>query len=592
MSRKDHRFTESPVLKDQLASWRIHLVSAVIFGALLALVGRAFYLQLINEDFLQERGDARYRRVLDIPASRGKILDRHGDMLAQSTPMRAVWATADAKLDKDQLKMLGDLLEMDPRQIEKKLNGDKNFVYLKHQVSPDAAARIAALKLPGIQMDREYSRFYPGGDMVAHMVGFTGKDDRGQEGVELAFESRLVGANGERTVIKDRRGQIVEEIGSERPPQDGEDIQLAIDSKIQFIAFNALRNAADKFNAKGGSVIVADIKTGEILALANWPTYNPNNRSQLSGGQLRNRAVTDSFEPGSTMKPFMAALALDRGKYKFDSIINCAPGKMTIGTATISDAHPHGALTLAQVIQKSSNIGATKIALGFPPEDMWTMMSKAGFGKPTGLGFPGEVGGRLRPWQTWKPIEQATMSYGHGVSVTVVQLAHAYTAFARDGDAVQLSLLKTNGAVSSQPVFAPETSRQVRLMLEMVVSPEGTANKAAVPGYRVGGKTGTAHKLVGGRYANKYLASFVGIGPISDPRLVVGVVVDEPVGAHYGGDVAGPVFSEVMGGALRTLGVPQDKDSTPAALKVASTPAPAPAPVAAPSAPAKKKGAH
>ena len=586
MSRKDHRFTESPVLKDQLAGWRIHLVSALIFGGLLALVGRAFYLQLINEDFLQERGDARYRRVLEIPASRGKILDRHGDMLAQSTPMRAVWATADAKLDKEQLKELGALLEMDPRQIEKKLTGDKNFVYLKRQVSPDAAARIAALKLPGIQMDREYSRFYPAGDMVAHMVGFTGKDDRGQEGVELAFENRLVGKPGERTVIKDRRGQIVEEIGSERPPQDGDDIQLAIDAKIQFIAFNALRNAAEKFKAKGGSVIVADIKSGEILALANWPTYNPNNRSQLSGGQLRNRAVTDSFEPGSTMKPFMAALALDRGKYKFDSIINCAPGKMTIGSATISDAHPHGALTLAQVIQKSSNIGAAKIALGFPHEDMWTMMSKVGFGKPLGLGFPGEVGGRLRPWQTWKPIEQATMSYGHGVSVTVVQLAHAYSVFGRDGDVVPLSLLKTNGPVVGQPVFAPETSRQVRQMLEMVVSPEGTARKAAVPGYRVGGKTGTAHKLVGGRYANKYLASFVGIGPISDPRLVVGVVVDEPVGGHFGGDVAGPVFSEVMGGALRTLGVPQDKD--PAKETVVTTPAPVT--VAATSASAKKGG--
>ncbi|MBU3667450.1 MAG: penicillin-binding protein 2 [Rhodocyclaceae bacterium] len=587
MSRKDHRFTESPVLKDQLASWRIHLVSALIFGALLTLVGRAFYLQLINEDFLQERGDARYRRVLEIPASRGKILDRHGDMLAQSTPMRAVWATADAKLDKAQLKELAALLEMDPRQIEKKLNGDKNFVYLKRQVSPDAAARIAALKLPGIQMDREYSRFYPAGDMVAHMVGFTGKDDRGQEGVELAFENRLIGKPGERTVIKDRRGQIVEEVGSERPPQDGDDIELAIDSKIQFIAFNALRNAADKFNAKGGSVIVADIKTGEILALANWPTYNPNNRAQLSGGQLRNRAVTDSFEPGSTMKPFIAALALDRGKYKFDSIINCAPGKMTIGSATISDAHPYGALTLAQVIQKSSNIGATKIALGFPSEDMWTMMSKVGFGKPLGLGFPGEVGGRLRPWQTWKPIEQATMSYGHGVSVTVVQLAHAYSVFGRDGDVVPLSLLKTNGSVAGQPVFAPETSRQVRQMLEMVVSPEGTARKAAVPGYRVGGKTGTAHKLVGGRYANKYLASFVGIGPISDPRLVVGVVVDEPVGAHYGGDVAGPVFSEVMGGSLRTLGVPQDQDPAKDVTKAALS-----APVTMAAAPAAKKGVH
>lgn len=570
MSRKDHRFTESPVLKDQLAGWRMHLVSALIFAGLVTLVGRAFYLQVINEDFLQERGDARYRRVLEIPASRGKIIDRHGEMLAQSTPMRAVWASADAKLDQDQLKALANLLEMDPRQVEKKLTGDKNFVYIKHQVPPETAARVAALKLPGIQMDREYSRFYPAGDMVAHMVGFTGKEDRGQEGVELAFESRLIGTNGERTVIKDRRGQIVEEIGSERPPRDGDDIQLAIDSKIQFIAFNALRNAALKYNAQGGSVIVADVKSGEILALANWPTYNPNNRAHLSGGQLRNRAITDTFEPGSTMKPFIAAMGLDRGKYKFDSIINCAPGKMTIGSATISDTHPYGALTLAQVIQKSSNIGATKIALGFPPEEMWTMMSQVGFGKPLGLGFPGEVGGRLRPWKTWKPIEQATMSYGHGVSVTVVQLAHAYTVFARDGDVVPLSLLKTNGAVAGKSVFSPETARQLRIMLEMVVSPEGTARKAAVPGYRVGGKTGTAHKLVNGRYANKYLASFVGIGPISDPRLVVGVVVDEPVGAHYGGEVAGPVFSEVMGGALRTLGVPQDQDTAPAIIKTAA----------------------
>jgi cell division protein FtsI (penicillin-binding protein 3) len=570
MSRKDHRFTESPVLKDQLAGWRMHLVSALIFVGLVTLVGRAFYLQVINEDFLQERGDARYRRVLEIPASRGKILDRHGEMLAQSTPMRAVWASADAKLDADQLKALANLLEMDSRQIEKKLAGEKNFVYLKHQVPPETAARVAALKLPGIQMDREYSRFYPAGDMVAHMVGFTGKEDRGQEGIELAFESRLVGSNGERTVIKDRRGQIVEEIGSERPPRDGEDIELAIDSKIQFIAFNALRNVALKYNAQGGSVIVADIKSGEILALANWPTYNPNNRTHLSGGQLRNRAITDTFEPGSTMKPFIAAMGMDKGKYKFDSIINCAPGKMTIGSATISDTHPYGALTLAQVIQKSSNIGATKIALGFPPEEMWHMMSQVGFGKPLGLGFPGEVGGRLRPWKTWKPIEQATMSYGHGVSVTVVQLAHAYTVFAREGDVVPLSLLKTNGAVAGKPVFSPETARQLRIMLEMVVSPEGTARKAAVPGYRVGGKTGTAHKLVNGRYANKYLASFVGIGPISDPRLVVGVVVDEPIGAHYGGEVAGPVFAEVMGGALRTLGVPQDQDTAPPIVKAAA----------------------
>ena len=560
MSRKDHRFTESPVLKDQLASWRIHFVSALIFGALLALVGRAFYLQVIHEDFLQERGDARYRRVLEIPASRGKILDRHGDMLAQSTPMRAVWATADAKLDKEQLKALGDLLEMDPRLIEKKLTGDKNFVYLKHQVSPDAAARIAALKLPGIQMDREYSRFYPAGEMVAHMVGFTGKDDRGQEGVELAFESRLVGTNGERTVIKDRRGQIVEEVGSERPPQDGEDIQLAIDSKIQFIAFNALRNAAEKFNAKGGSVIVADIKTGEILALANWPTYNPNNRERLSGAQLRNRAITDTYEPGSVMKPFTAALALEKGKVRFDTVINCAPGRMSIGPATISDSHPHGALTVAEVIQKSSNVGTAKIALGFTPKEMWDLFDSLGFGQAPNLGFPGEVNGRLRPWKNWRPIEQATMSYGHGIAVSLVQMARAYTVFAHDGELMPLSLTRIDDAPPhGTRVFSPQTMRELRAMLEMAAGPGGTAPKARVPGYRVGGKTGTAYKIEGGVYARKYVASFVGIAPISDPRLVVAVMIDEPTsGGHYGGDVAGPAFAQITGGALRTLGIPPD----------------------------------
>ncbi len=361
-------------------------------------------------------------------------------------------------------------------------------------------------------------------------------------------------------MIKDRRGQIVEDVGALKPPMDGKDIHLALDSKIQYLAYSHLKAAIESNNAKAGGAIVIDTRTGEILALANWPTYNPNNRQHLSGAQLRNRAITDTFEPGSVMKPFTAALALERGKFRFDSLINCAPGRITIGSATISDAHPHGVLTVAQVIQKSSNVGTVKMALEFPPKEMWEMFDSVGFGQPPNLGFPGEVTGRLRPWKSWRPIEQATMSYGHGISISLVQLARAYTVFARDGELVPLSLMRTDeDLVRGTRIFSPQTIREVRAMLEMAVQPEGTAPKARVPGYRVGGKTGTAYKVEGGVYAKKYVASFVGVAPISEPRLVVAVMIDEPSGgAHYGGDVAGPAFSQIMGGALRTLGIRPD----------------------------------
>jgi cell division protein FtsI (penicillin-binding protein 3) len=341
---------------------------------------------------------------------------------------------------------------------------------------------------------------------------------------------------------------------------DGKDVRLALDSKIQYLAYSHLKAAIEKNNAKAGGAIVIDSRTGEILALANWPTYNPNNRQHLSGAQLRNRAITDTFEPGSVMKPFTAALALERGKVRFDTVINCAPGRLTIGSATISDAHPHGALTVAQVIQKSSNVGTVKMALAFPPKEMWEMFDSVGFGQAPNLGFPGEVNGRLRPWKNWRPIEQATMSYGHGISISLVQLARAYTVFARDGELVPLSLVRLDETpVRGIRIFSPQTTREVRAMLEMAVQPEGTAPKARVPGYRVGGKTGTAYKVEGGVYAKKYVASFVGLAPISEPRLVVAVMIDEPTGgAHYGGDVAGPAFSQIMGGALRTMGIVPD----------------------------------
>jgi cell division protein FtsI (penicillin-binding protein 3) len=482
--------------------------------------------------------------------------------------MKSIWAIPNdvagsattPGLSAGQRKELATILGMELKELNRKLESDKNFVYIQRQVPPETAARIMQMKLPGIHDDDEYRRYYPTGEMTAHIVGFTGVDDKGLEGVELAYQSSLLGRSGSRTVIKDRRGQIVEDVGATHLPQDGKDIRLALDAKLQYIAFSQLKQAVLDNKAKAGGVVILDAQNGEVLALANWPTYNPNNREHLSGAQLRNRAVTDSFEPGSTMKPFTAALALEQGHFRFNSIINCAPGKMTIGTATISDAHPHVALSVAQVIQKSSNIGTTKMALTFPPKEMWEMFDSVGFGQSPRLGFPGEIGGRLRPWKSWRPIEQATMSYGHGIAVSLIQMARAYTVFARDGELLPLSLLKLDSPpLSGLRVFSPQTAREVRAMLEMAVQPEGTAPQARVNGYRVAGKTGTALKLEGGVYANKYVASFIGLAPVSDPRLIVAVMIDEPSGAkHYGGDVAGPVFSQIMGGALRTLGIRPD----------------------------------
>jgi cell division protein FtsI (penicillin-binding protein 3) len=577
-SRLAHRFAESPLLQLRLPAWRSRLMALIILGSFGLLLGRSFYLQILNTDFLQEKGESRYRRDLEVSASRGRIADRNGDVLAISTPMKSIWAIpSDARLTPQQVRQLAQLLEVDGKELSRKLASDKTFVFLQRQVPPDIADTVAALKLPGIGQNKEYRRYYPTGEMTAHMVGFTGVDDKGLEGVELAYQGQLLGRAGSRSVIKDRRGQIVEDVGSIKPPQDGKDIRLALDSKIQYLAYSQLKQAITDNKAKAGGAVVIDAKTGEILALVNWPTYNPNNREHLSGAQLRNRAVTDTFEPGSTLKPFTAALALETGKFRFDSIINCAPGKLTIGKATISDAHPHGALTLAQVIQKSSNVGAAKIALTFAPQEMWEMFDAVGFGQVSRLGFPGEVSGRLRPWKSWRPIEQATMSFGHGISVSLLQLARAYSVFARDGDLIPLTLARTEALpLHGTPVFSQQTAREVRAMLEMAVKPGGTAPKAQIPGYRVAGKTGTAHKLEGGQYANKYISSFVGFAPASDPRLIVAVMIDEPGGAkHFGGDVAGPVFAGLMGGALRTLGIAPDSplpvEAAVAGVQVAQT---------------------
>ena len=566
---KSVKFSKSPLLSERLPPWRQRLVLMLLLGSFLALIGRSLYLQAFNNEFLGDKGRARFERVIDISATRGRITDRHGDVLAVSTPVRSIWAIPeDAELAPAQARNLAALLEIDVREVNRKLASESDFVYVKRQLPPDQADRVAALNLPGIHQKNEYRRYYPSGEVMAHMVGFTGVEDTGQEGIELAFNSQLSGKPGSRRVIKDRRGNVVEDVRSVNPPQEGKDIVLALDSKVQYLAYSHLKQALEENRAKAGGVVVLDARSGEILALANLPTYNPNNRVKLVGAQLRNRALTDSFEPGSTMKPFTAALALETGRFHSDTPIQTAPGKMTIGSATISDAHVHGVLTVAQVIQKSSNIGAAKLALSMKPEEMWAMFDSLGFGAPLKLGFPGEVGGRLRPAKTWKPIEQATMAYGHGISVTLIQLARAYQVFARDGDLVPISLAKLDAPpLGGKQIFSTQTAREVRTMLEMAVQPGGTAPKAHIPGYRVAGKTGTAHKIEGGSYANKYVASFVGFAPASEPRLIVAVMIDEPSnGKHFGGDVAAPVFAQVMAGSLRTLGVATDAPLKPLIL--------------------------
>ncbi len=551
----------------RLPVWRARFVLFALVAAFGVLAGRAVYLQAVNADFLQMKGASRFSRVLEVPATRGRILERNGEAVAISTPVKSIWAIPeDVQASPAQVKSLATLLNVDPAELQKKFSDTtRDFVYLKRQIPPEQAERIAELGLPGIYSQREYRRYYPGGDGMAHVIGFTGVGDEGQEGIELAFQSSLAGKAGSRRVIKDRRGSIVEDLESIRAAQDGKDLTLSVDGKIQNIAFGALKSAVEFHKAKAGAIVVLDVRSGEVLALANMPSYNPNNRGKLTGAQLRNRVMTDIFEPGSTLKPFTVALAVDEGRVRPDTMIQTAPGKLTIANHTISDAHASGLLSVAQVIQKSSNVGAAKIALGLPKEDMWDLFKRVGFGAQPALGFPGEAQGKVRDWKTWRPIEQATMSYGHGISVSLIQLARAYSIFARDGELAPLTLVRSDMPVAGRRVISAETARAVREMLEMAVQPGGTAPRARVMGYRVAGKTGTAHKLENGGYAaHKYISSFVGFAPVSDPRLVIAVMIDEPSnGQYYGGAVSAPVFSQVMQGALRSLGVPPDAPMQP-----------------------------
>ena len=548
-----------------LPGGRSRVLAAVILLGLVGLAGRAAYLQGMHKGFLQQKGESRYSRVVEISAHRGMITDRHGEPLAISTPVESVWASPqDMEITTSQIKKLAEIIGMNSAEIQKKIEGpQRDFVYLKRHLPPEIAARVVELNMPGVFLRREFRRYYPAGELTAHMLGFTDVDDNGQEGVELAWQDDLAGKPGSRRVIKDRKGRIVEDIESIRVPRPGRDIALSIDSKIQYLAYRELKQAVEASKSKAGGIVVLDAQTGEVLALANLPVYNPNNRGKIKSERARNRALTDVFEPGSTLKPFTVAAALEAGRISPDTIFQTAPGTLTIGKATIRDSHREGPLTVSQVIQKSSNVGSAKIALSLPPETLWEILSQSGFGVSTGSGFPGEVTGRLRPHKTWRPIEQATMSYGHGISVSLIQLARAYTLFSAEGELKPVSLLKLDAPTTGERVISRATALAVSRMLEMVVRPGGTAPRAQISGYRVAGKTGTAHKLEGNGYAkDRYISTFVGYAPASNPRLIIAVMLDEPsAGQYFGGVVAAPVFSQVMAGALRILSVPHDAPS-------------------------------
>ncbi|AOW14918.1 cell division protein [Hydrogenophaga crassostreae] len=560
-------YSASPLLASKTPVWRSKLIVAVLALAFAGLGARAAYVQVIGNDFFQRQGEVRFARTLELPANRGRILDRNGLILASSVVAQSIWAIPE-DVDKadPSLKQLAKLLEMPYSTLRKRLaDEDKTFVWVKRQVDEPIAKEIAALGIKGIYQRREYKRQYPEGEASAHVVGFTNVEDRGQEGVELAFNKQLSGRNGSRRVIKDRLGRVVEDVRDVVPPVDGPDLQLSIDSKVQYFAYQKLREAVEKNKARAGSVVVLDAQSGEVLALANYPSFNPNKRTNLTGEQLRNRVLTDSFEPGSTMKPFTIMLALEKGLVTPTTQIQTAPGRISIGRNTISDSHPHGVLTVNEIIQKSSNVGTVKLAMQMSPREMWETFAQAGFGQKPQIHFPGAVSGRLRPYKTWRPIEQATMSYGYGLSASLFQLAQAYTIFARDGELIPVSLVKNEAPATGVRVFSAKNALAVRKMLEMATGPGGTAPKAQTMGYSVGGKTGTAHKIEGKGYAaNKYRSWFVGLAPVDAPRIVVAVMVDEPsAGQYFGGLVAAPVFSETVQQTLRILGVQPDMTVKP-----------------------------
>ncbi len=566
MSRRSVQYTSSPLLASRTPVWRSKFVVGAIALSFFGLAARAAYIQVIANAFFQRQGEARFARTLELPANRGRILDRNGLILASSVPAPSIWAIpddVDSDADKDKLQQMAKLLEMPYADLAKKLDEDKNFVWVRRQVDADVAKKIAALDIKGIYQRKEYKRQYPEGESAAHVVGFTNVEDNGQEGIELLYNKQLLGRPGLRHVIKDRLGRAVEDVGEVIPPLDGKDVQLSIDSKVQFFAYQKLRDAVLANRAQAGSIVVLDALSGEVLALANYPSYVPDKRQNLTGAQLRNRALTDTFEPGSVMKPFTIGLALETGRVKPSTVIDTAPGSVTIAGATIHDSHAHGALTVEQVIQVSSNVGTAKIAMQMPAREMWETFSQAGFGQKPQIEFPGAVSGRLRPYSRWRPIEQATASYGYGLSASLFQMVRSYTVFSHGGQIIPATLMKNAEPAVGVEVFSAHTAAQVRKMLQMAAGPGGTGPKAQTQGYSVGGKSGTAYKQVGKGYGNdgnrKYRSWFVGMAPIDSPRVIIGVMLDEPsAGKYFGGDVAAPVFSETVQQTLRMMNVQPD----------------------------------
>jgi cell division protein FtsI (penicillin-binding protein 3) len=552
------------------------LVLGLLFVVVGGMVARAAYLQLIHKDFLQDQGNERFLRVVEVPAHRGMILDRNGEPLAVSSPVDSIWAQPGELLQqRDRWSKLAPLLGLTVTELEEKLAGreDRQFVYLRRHMAPSAAQQILQLKIPGVYSKREYRRYYPDAEVTSHLLGFTDIDDAGQEGLEKTFDAQLHGIPGSKRVIQDRLGQVVEDVEGIRVPQPGKQVVLSIDRRLQYLAYRALKMAVMENKASAGSAVIVDVRTGEILAMVDQPAGNPNNRTDLRGELLRNRAVADVYEPGSTMKPFTIALALESGKWTPSTPVD-ARGPLRIGRYLVRDVHNYGVIDVTHVISKSSNVGTSKIALSMPAERLWQLYKNIGFGSPTGVGLIGEQSGVLHHFSRWGgEIGHANHSFGYGLSISMLQLAQAYAVLAADGIRRPLTILKRDQLLDpseERRVLSARAVRQVRAMLEQAVTKEGTGVKASVPGYQVAGKTGTVHKIVNGRYAsNRYFSLFAGMVPASNPRLVMVIIIDEPKGgAYYGGAVAAPVFGKTMDGVLRILNITPDDLPT---MKIAGT---------------------
>lgn len=577
MERRTGRAGGNGAETDFSGRWRFLLLLMV--GAMLVLVARAMMLQVMDRQFLQQQGDLRHLSVVPVPAYRGRILDRNGELLAISTPVKSLWVNPrEFEATPEQFAQLAELTGLSQRELQKKVNGGagRQFAYLARRISPELAQQVTDLDLPGIYAEREYRRYYPSGEVTAHLLGVTSVDDVGQEGLELAYNESLRGVPGARRIMRDGKRRIIEDIDSVREPVPGHDLKLTIDQRMQYLAYRELKKAVIQHQARSGSLVLLDSRSGEVLAMVNQPSYNPNSRESLKPGVTRNRALTDVYEPGSTVKPFAVAAALELNTFSPETMINTASGKMMLGSHVITDVHAYGMLNMAGVLQKSSNVGVSRIALSVPPEKFWAFFNNLGFGQPLESGFPGEAVGRMPVHHNLRPFEQATLSFGYGLSSSTLQLARAYAALANQGVMPFISLVDTPER-REQPVMSARTASQVRNMLEMVVSREGTAMKASVPGFRIAGKTGTVKKSVAGGYAeSQYLALFAGMAPASDPRLVMVVMLDEPSnGEYYGGAVAAPVFSSVMEGALRIMGIAPDQMDGPQLRTAAAAVTPA-----------------